>query len=163
MTNRFMHGWTPLRQSHLLSIPVSAWRCFLCLPLTVAVVACIPVPLLSADTLTFLVLPSNKRRGMSGGLLPFLKQTPMNSSQWEIPPPSNNRKSPPTLLQWGHCSTVQVNSVAVWISSVFTHSSLSSHFEVHSQESASHGKLHTGRFSSLDSLWTPLRCGGSVL
>lgn len=38
-----------------------------------------PCSLLSANTFTFLVLLSNKRGGMSGGLLPLLKQTSMNS------------------------------------------------------------------------------------
>lgn len=38
-----------------------------------------PSSLLSANTFTFLVLLSNKRGGMSGDLLPLLKQTAMKS------------------------------------------------------------------------------------
>lgn len=118
MTNRFMHGWTPPRQSHQFCIFVSAWRCFFYPPSPRACHYIYPCSLLSANTFTFLVLLSNKRGGMSGGLLPLLKQTSMNSPHWEVTPPPNSPISPSTHPQFGRCSTVQVNSVAVWVSSV---------------------------------------------
>lgn len=78
-----------------------------------------PSSLLSANTFTFLVLLCNKRGGMSRDLLTLLKQTAMKSLYWGAHP--NPQVSSPVhpRSRWpACCSTVQVNSVTVWVLSV---------------------------------------------
>lgn len=100
--------------------PPSPWTCHYIYPCS----------LLSANTFTFLVLPSNKRGGMSWDLLPLRKQTSMSSSHSGVTPPTNSPTSPSTRPQLICCSTMQVNSVAVSFSSIAL-TVLALIFEVH--------------------------------
>lgn len=149
-----MHEWTPPCHSHLLCIVVSAWRCFFTLGLPAPCHYIYPCSLLSANTFTFLVLLSNKIGGVSGGLLPLLKQTSMNSSRWGVtpPPPSSPHQSthPPTAWPLPHSAGQQCCGLSLLSC---THSS-HPHFKVHSQESASHRRLHISVVSIPDSLRT---------
>lgn len=88
VTNKIIHGWTPLQpQSSILQSSSSLFQgleMFLYPHRTCRYIY--PSSLLSANTFTFLVPLSNKRGGMSRDLLTLLKQTAMKSLYWGAHP-----------------------------------------------------------------------------